>query len=251
MLKSSNPALSKNVFINSVQDRTGIDVMTIQGTVNKTAFLIALVFFTAVYTWTKTNAILEAGGVFPMGFFWIAIIGALICSLITIFKKQVAKYTASMYAILEGVVLGFISLMFEQRYPGIAMQAITGTFGVFFVMLFLYKSKIIKPTENFKLGVASATGGIFFMYLISMVLGFFGINMGFMNGSGLISIIISFVVVVVASLNLVMDFDFIEQGEALKAPKYMEWYGAFGLLVTLVWLYIEILRLLSKLGSRK
>lgn len=250
MYKSSNPALNQNVFINSAREGLSAETMTIQGTVNKTAFLLVLVFLSAMYSWSKTAVLIEAGGAFPMLYFWIAMIGAFVFSLITIFNKKIAKYTASIYAVLEGVVLGLISMMFETRYPGIAIQAIMGTFGVFFMMIFLYKSKIIKPTENFKLGVVSATGGIFFMYLISFILSFFGINLGFINGNGIFSIIFSLVVVVIASLNLVMDFDFIEKGEELKAPKYMEWYSAFGLLVTLVWLYIEILRLLSKIRSR-
>jgi len=171
----------------------------------------------------------------------------------TIFKKTLAPYTVPGYALLEGLALGGISRYFEMQYPGIASQAIFLTFGILAALLMAYKSKIIQPTENFKLGVFAATGGIAIMYFISFIMSFFGSGISILNvnNSSMISIGFSLFVVVIASLNLVLDFDFIEEGAERGAPKYMEWYGAFGLLVTLIWLYLEILRLLAKLQGRR
>jgi uncharacterized YccA/Bax inhibitor family protein len=166
------------------------------------------------------------------------------------FKKTWAPVTAPIYALLEGLVLGGISAMFEVRYHGIAIQAVSLTFGTMFALLLAYRSGLIPVTQNFKLGIIAATGGIAIFYLAQIVLGFFGIHFTTINGSGPIGIAFSVFVVIVAALNLVLDFDFIESAAAAGAPKYMEWYGAFGLMVTLIWLYLEILRLLSKLRSR-
>jgi uncharacterized YccA/Bax inhibitor family protein len=160
-------------------------------------------------------------------------------------------FTAPIYALLEGLFLGGISAIFEAQYPGIVIQAVSLTFGTLFCLLLAYRSGIIKVTENFKLGVAAATGGIALIYLATLVLGLFGVRMPFIHESGLIGIGFSLFVVVIAALNLVLDFDFIESGAKSGAPKYMEWYAAFGLMVTLIWLYIEILRLLAKLRSRR
>jgi len=250
MLKSSNPTLNKDVFLKTISNDSS-DTMTVQGTVNKAALLVALVFFTALYIWSKVDEIYNTTLSFPSSYLWLGMIGGFIAAIISVFNKKIVKYTSFAYAVCQGMVLGSLSYMFEISYPGIATQALLGTFGVFFMMLFLYKSKIIKVTENFKLGVFAATGGIFFMYLISFILGFFGFNMSIIHGTSTFSILLSFGIVIIASLNLVMDFDFVEQGEKVGAPKYMEWYGAFALLVTLVWLYIEILRLLAKLRSRR
>ncbi len=178
-------------------------------------------------------------------------IGGLIVALVTVFKKTWAGITSPVYALLEGLFLGGISAIFEAQYPGIVIQAVALTFGTLFSLLLAYKSRLIKVTENFKLGVAAATGSIFLIYLANMLLGFFGIHMPFIHESGIIGIGFSLVVVVIAALNLVLDFDFIENGAASGAPKYMEWYAAFGLMVTLIWLYLEMLRLLAKLRSRK
>jgi len=185
---------------------------------------------------------------------WIGGIGGFIVALVTIFKKEWSPITAPIYALLEGLVLGGISAMFELRYPGIPMQAVGLTFGTLFVLLMAYHSGLISATEKFKLGVMAATGGIAVFYLVQFVLGFFGARFAAINGSGLLGIGFSVVVVIVAALNLILDFDFIESGVqagAPGAPKYMEWYGAFGLIVTLIWLYLEILRLLAKFSSRK
>jgi uncharacterized YccA/Bax inhibitor family protein len=164
--------------------------------------------------------------------------------------KQWSPVTSPIYALLEGLVLGSLSAAMDLRYPGIAMQAVSLTFGTLFVLLIAYRSGLIQVTQRFRLGVIAATGGIMVFYLLEMVLGFFGINFGAINGSGVVGIGFSLIVVAVAALNLVLDFDFIERGVQYGAPKYMEWYGAFGIMVTLIWLYIEILRLLSKMRSR-
>jgi uncharacterized YccA/Bax inhibitor family protein len=178
------------------------------------------------------------------------LIGGLIVAMITIFKAEWSPITSPIYAILEGLAIGGISAMAEARFPGIVLQAVGLTFGTMFCLLFAYTSGIIRATENFKLGVVAATGGIFVVYLFTWILGFFGVQIPFIHGSGLVGIGFSLFVVIIAALNLVLDFDFIESGVRGGAPKYMEWYGAFGLMVTLIWLYIEILRLLTKIQSR-
>jgi uncharacterized YccA/Bax inhibitor family protein len=177
-------------------------------------------------------------------------IGGFITAMVTIFKKTWSPVTAPLYALLEGLVLGAISALLEKVYPGIAIQAVGLTFGVLFCLLFAYSSRMIRVTAKFRLGVVAATGAIAVTYLVDMVLHFFGIQIPFIHQSGFWGIAFSVVVVIIASLNLVLDFDFIESGTQSGAPKYMEWYGAFGLMVTLIWLYLEILRLLSKLRDR-
>ncbi len=170
--------------------------------------------------------------------------------MVTVFKKEWSPVTAPIYALLEGLVLGGLSAALDLRYPGIAIQAVSLTFGTLFVLLLAYRSGLIQVTQKFRLGIIAATGGIMLFYLLEMLLGFFGIRFAAINGSGVIGIGFSLFVVAIAALNLVLDFDFIERGVQCGAPKYMEWYGAFGIMVTLVWLYIEILRLLSKIRSR-
>jgi uncharacterized YccA/Bax inhibitor family protein len=178
-------------------------------------------------------------------------VGGFIAAMVTIWRKHWSQYSAVVYAILEGLALGAISASFELQYPGIAAQAVGLTFGTLFCLLIAYKSGFIEPSENFKLGVMAATGAIFFVYLIGFLLSLFDMQFVSFDQSGWLGIGISAFVVVVAALNLVLDFDFIEQGVAEGAPQYMEWYAAFGLLVTLVWLYIEMLRLLARLANRK
>ena len=178
-------------------------------------------------------------------------LGGLVVAIVTVFKKTWSPVTAPLYAVLEGLFVGAISAIFEQRFPGIVMQAVMLTMGTLGALLLAYKSGLIKATENFKLGVVAATGGIFLLYLVNIVLRMLGFDgFGFIHESGTMGIAFSAFVVVIAALNLVLDFDFIESGAESGAPKYMEWYGAFGLVVTLVWLYLEILRLLAKLNSR-
>ncbi len=247
MMRSGNPTLTAKTF--TLQERvSSADQMTIQGTVNKTGFLLFLVMIPAIWTWDRFMAVGNPAAVTP--FIAGGAIGGFVIAIITVFKKTWAPVTAPIYALAEGFVLGGISAIFEYSYPGIAFQAIGLTMGTLFSLLFAYKSGLIKATENFKLGIVAATGGIFMVYMVSMVLGFFGMSVPFIHESGLIGIGFSAFVVVIAALNLVLDFDFIESGAENGAPKYMEWYGAFGLLVTLIWLYLEILRLLAKLRSR-
>ena len=240
-MRSGNPALSSKTFKNI--EMFGTETMTIEGTVNKTSISLLLLILSASYTWINPSP-----GLMMLGF-----IGGFILALVTIFKKIWAPFTVPGYALLEGLALGGISRIFELQYPGIASQAIFLTFGILAALLFAYKSGIIKPTENFKLGVFAATGGIAIMYLISFIMSFFGSGLSLMNpnNASMMSIGFSMFVVVIASLNLVLDFDFIEEGAERGAPKYMEWYGAFGLLITLIWLYLEILRLLAKMQSRR
>ena len=216
--------------------------MTINGTVNKTVLSLTLLLLAAYFTYVNQLFFL-----IPIGF-----IGGFIVALVTIFKKEWAPTTVPIYAILEGLALGGVSYYYNNLYAGIVPQAILLTLGILFALLFAYKSKIIAPTENFKLGVFAATGGIFLVYVVSFIMSFFGAGLPVLDptNSSLFSIGFSLFVVIIASLNLVLDFDFIEEGAERGAPKYMEWFGAFGLLVTLVWLYLEILRLLSKLRSR-
>lgn len=239
MMRTANPALNAKTF--SVA-RDGAQVMTIQGTVSRTAMLLALLFAATMLTWNPAEPQTQ----------WILIgaIAGFVVALITIFNKKASPFTAPLYAVCEGVFLGAISSLFERMYPGIVFQAILLTFGTLGALLLAYTSRLIKVTENFKLGIVAATGGIAIFYLVSMLLGFFGVQIPMIYGSGPIGIGFSVVVVVIAALNLVLDFDFIEQGAEQGAPKYMEWYAAFGLVVTLVWLYLEILRLLSKLNRR-
>ncbi|HOV96034.1 MAG TPA: Bax inhibitor-1/YccA family protein [Thermomonas sp.] len=254
-MRSGNPALSENTFLDLgsgtvVQGNAG--AMTLNGTVNKTAFLLVLCLAGALYSWSQFAAALAAGNPGAvMPYVWGGAIGGFVVALVTIFKKEWAMYTAPLYALLEGLFLGAVSAMFNQRYPGIATQAVILTFGTLAALLFAYRSGLIKATENFKLGVVAATGGIALLYLAQLGLNLFHFKgMSFINGSSTMGIVFSVGVVIVAALNLVLDFDFIEQGVEQGAPKYMEWYAAFGLLVTLVWLYLEILRLLGKLQSR-
>ena len=243
-LRSGNPALNTKTF--SGFDMTTEASMTIMGTVHKTALGLLLLMSTALFTWN-----MPAGDPRATGLMIVGMIGGLIVAIVTIFKHHLDKYTVPAYALLEGLALGGISKFFEVMYPGIVNQAVMLTFGTLGALLLAYRSGLIKATENFKLGVVAATGGIFFVYLISWVLSWFSVSVPLIHSNSNMSILFSIGVVVIAALNLVLDFDFIEEGSEKGAPKYMEWYGAFGLLVTLIWLYLEILRLLAKLSSRR
>ena len=239
-LRSGNPVLSKKTFSNTVSIN---EKMTIEGTVNKTAVSLLILVGTGYLTFDTLNPILLIG----------CGIGGLIFALVTIFKKEWAPITVPVYAALQGAMLGGISYMYNYLYDGIVTNAILLTVGILVSLLIAYRSGYIKATENFKLGIFAATGGIAIVYLVNFIMGFFGSGIGVMNinNASPLSIGFSIVVVIIAALNLVLDFDFIEEGAEKGAPKYMEWYGAFGLLVTLIWLYLEILRLLAKLNSRK
>ncbi len=242
---SGNPALSEKVF-RRYAAYAGEDVMTVNGTMNKTFLLFLLLLASAAYVWDRFVTMGSGQGLMMVGF-----LGGFILALVTAFKVTWSPYTAPLYAVFEGLALGGLSAYFEAMYPGIVMRAVALTFGVFFVMLFLYRSRIIRPTQRFTMGVMAATGGIALVYLVSWIASMFGAHVGFLYGNSTFSIGLSLFIVVIAALNLVLDFAFIEKAAEQGAPKYMEWYGAFGLMVTLVWLYIEILRLLSKLASRE
>ncbi len=247
LMRTSNPALNERAF----QGERAVlgDTMTLQGTVNKTGVLLICVVATAAWTWNLFLHSHSPQTVMPLAL--LGGIGGLIVAMVTIFKKEWAGITAPIYALLEGLVLGSISAILEVRFPGIAIQAVSLTFGTLVVLLLAYRSGLIAVTEKFRLGIIAATGGIALFYIVEIVLGFFGIHFTAINGSGAIGIGFSVFVVIIAALNLVLDFDFIETGVRVGAPKYMEWYGAFGLMVTLIWLYFEILRLLSKIRSRE
>jgi uncharacterized YccA/Bax inhibitor family protein len=253
LIKTSNPALGDNTFrdISGGQYGTLGDTaerMTLNGTVNKTGVLLLCAIATAGWTWHLFLQSHDVADVTP----WMlgGMFGGFIFAMVTIFKKEWAPVTAPIYALLEGLVLGGLSAVMEVRYPGIGIQAVSLTFGTLFVLLLAYRSGLIPVTQKLRLGIIAATGGIAVFYLLELVMGFFGFHFTSINGSGAIGIGFSLLVVAIAALNLVLDFDFIEKGVQYGAPKYMEWYGAFGIVVTLVWLYLEILRLLSKMRSR-
>jgi uncharacterized YccA/Bax inhibitor family protein len=247
IFKSGNPAL--NVFENTVA-LPGSGTMTETGTLNKFFLLFLLVMASASLTW---KAFYDGVNVMPY-MLGAAVLG-FITAMIVIFKKEWAAYLTPVYALFEGVFLGAISAtynnIFAKTAPGIVTQAVLLTFGCVIAMYFLYRFRVIKVTEQLRSIIFIATAGIAIFYLLSMVLGMFHINIGFINDSSLLGIGFSLFVVVIASMNLLLDFDMIEKGVAAGAPKYMEWYGAFGLLVTIVWLYLEILRLLGKLANRR
>lgn len=252
LTKTSNPVFKERVFHRDYTSAS--EVMTVNGTVNKTALMLLLVIASAVFTWNKffdavaSNPQAGLSAVMP----WVVVggIGGFITVLVTVFRPQSSGISAPVYAVFEGLLLGGISAIFESMYSGIVMRAVALTLAVFAAMLFFYRSGIIKVTQKFMMGVFAATMGIALVYLVSFIAGFFGANLGFLYGNSNFSIGFSLLVVGIAALNLVLDFSFIERAADSGAPKYMEWYGAFGLMVTLIWLYLEILRLLSKLASR-
>lgn len=242
--RSGNPTLNDNTF--ERDDFYGShEPMTIGGTVNKAFMTLAILIGAAIVSWTMYFNGYSVGGLIIGG-----AIAGFILALIISFRPTTAPYLVPIYAIAEGLFVGALSANYEALYYGITLQAALLTMSVFIALLLAYKSRVIRATQNFRLGVFAATAGIALMYLLSFVLSFFGITVPYLHDNSLIGIIISLVIVVVAALNLVLDFDFIERGAEQGAPKYMEWYGAFGLMVTLVWLYLEMVRLLAKLRSR-
>ena len=232
-MQSSNPTLPANTFTSLRSTATRSDAMTVQGTIVKTLLLLMITILAAGWTWMKFY---QSGGNGAVVTPWVGIgvLGGFIMAIVTVFKKEWAPITAPLYAFLEGLVI----------------QAAGLTFGTLFAMLLAYQSGLIRATEKFKMGVVAATGGIAIVYLVAFGLSFFGIQPSFLYSNSLLSIGVSLFVIVIAALNFIIDFDFIEQGASQNVPKYMEWYGAFAMMVTLVWLYIEFLRLLSKLRSR-
>ena len=241
-MRSGNPVLRESTFKNL--PFTGTDPMTIQGTVNKVFLALLIVLAGASITWR------QAVGVNLTPILIGAMVGGLVLAIATTLKKEWSPVTAPLYAALEGLMLGGISIFAERAYPGIVLQAMGLTFGTLFSLLAVYRAGWIQVSEKFKLGIAAATGGILLFYVTTFLLGLFGIHLPFITGSSPLSIGISLFVVVIAALNLVIDFDFIEKAAAARTPKYMEWYGAFAIMVTLIWLYIEILNLLMKLQNR-
>ncbi|MEA2686709.1 MAG: hypothetical protein QOE93_1904, partial [Actinomycetota bacterium] len=224
------------------------DTMTIGGTISAAAVLLTLLLAAGWVGWAQVDPSPEGvrvpGWLFPTVFVGLGI------AILTIFKPKLARFTSPVYALVEGLFLGAISHVFDLQYDGIVVQAVGLTLGVFVLLLFLYATRVIKVTDKLRTGIVVATGAVFLVYMVSLILRLFSVNVPFIHDSGPVGILFSLAVVVIASLNLILDFDFIEQGAAKGAPKYMEWYGAFGLLVTLVWLYLELLRLLSKLRDR-
>jgi len=243
-MRTGNPVLTDDTF--RLPRVIGGDAMTIGGTVNKSFVSLVILMATASYTWN-----LGVGDARVAMLTTVGLLGGFVVALATAFRQTWAPYTTPAYAALEGLALGGISVGFESRYPGLVSQAVFLTFGTLAALLVAYRSGLIRPTENVKLGIAAATGGIALVYLAGFVMSLFGAGIPLIHGSGPLGIGFSIVVVCVAALNLVLDFDFIEQGAERGAPKYMEWYAAFGLLVTLVWLYLEMLRLLAKAQERR
>ena len=253
---TSNPVFRDEAFPGYSQvfghDRSAVrsDVMTVQGTVGKTSLLLAILSATAIWSWVAASR----GQVQP-GLFFGALIGGLVLFFVTIFKPTLAPWTAPVYAAFEGVVLGLVSYLIEhvsaRGYPGIALQAVTLTMGVLLVMLMLYTSRTIVVTDRLRMGIVAATGALCLVYLGSFLLTLVGVPVPFLRNGSLLGIGISLLVVGLAAFNLLLDFDFIEHAARRGAPKVMEWYGAFGLIVTLVWLYLEILRLLQQIQSRR
>ncbi len=256
-MRSSNPVLGESVFRN-FEDYGDSSVMTVSGTAMKTLISLMLAFLTAGWVWFRFQ---EAGGakLGPDAFSAIApwMLGGLFVglalSLATCFKPVWAPYTTPLYALAEGCFLGGISAVVQAQFPNveIVFQALGLTFGTALVMMILYQTGTIKVTQKLRSGIMAATGAIFLLYMVSSVMRMFGAEVPYIHGSGPIGIGLSVFVVGLAAFNLLLDFDLIERMSAQRAPKHMEWYGAFALMTTLVWLYIEILRLLSKLNRRR
>ncbi|QDU32258.1 Bax inhibitor 1 like protein [Poriferisphaera corsica] len=253
---NANPLLKEETFRSSADSYEHTDVMTVQGTAIKTGILLAILTVAGAITWQLTykyassanpNAIADI-----MPYMMGGLIGGLLIGFATMFFKKAAPITAPIYAVFEGLFLGALSALVNIKYPGIAIQAVGATLGVLAVMLALYSTRIIPVTNKFIVGVSAATGGLMLFYLVAFILGFFGVDIPIlnMNNGSPLSIAFSGIVVVLAALNLVLDFHMIERCSQTGAKKYMEWFGAFVLLVTIVWLYIEILRLLAKLRNR-
>lgn len=240
MFRSGNPTISEKLFQQSDRAVPAGEQMTISGTVNKIGILFLLLLIGASISWYMPSPL----------FMWGGAIGGFIVAIVTVFKKEWSPITAPLYAGLEGLFLGAISMVYASAYDGIIFNAVALTLGIFAAMLITYRSGLIEVTHKFRMGIVAATGGIFLVYLATFILGFFGIEVSLITGTGMWGIGFSLLVIGIAALNLVLDFDLIDRGAEAGAPKYFEWYTAFGLIITLVWLYIEILRLLGKLQRR-
>lgn len=252
IFKSGNPTLTEKMFDKSLHIESNMQgTMSVRGTINKFGFLLLMIIAGAAYSWHLFE---QAQTGLMNTLMMVGIFGGLITAIAISFKPNWAPYLAPLYGLLEGLFVGAISAIlnaaFAEKYPGLVMQAVGLTFGVAIAVFLLYNFRVIRATEKFKSVIIASTMGIALFYLLTMVLRLFGVNVSFMYDSSMLSIGISLFVVAIAALNLILDFDMIEQGAERGAPKFMEWFGAFGLMVTLVWLYIEMLKLLSKLGSR-
>lgn len=251
--ESSNPTMRQGIFAKASQNATAADgVMTVKGTMLKTLLLLGMVILSGAYTWQMVYSAIDPSAAMP--WMWGGAIAGFILALVIIFKPTTAPYVSPIYAAAQGLFLGAISAFFERAFalsmPGIVITAVSITLLTALIMLFAYQTGLIKVTEKFRSVIIVATMSVAGFYLITLLLRLFGVGTAFMYDSSLLSIGISVVVVIIAALNLLLDFDFIEKGSRANAPKYMEWYGAFGLMVTLVWLYLEILKLLGKLANR-
>lgn len=252
IFKSGNPTLTEKMFDRSLHIESNMQgTMSVRGTLNKFGFLLLMIIAGAAYSWHLFD---QAQNGLMNTLMMVGIFGGLITAVAISFKPNWAPYLAPLYGLLEGLFVGGISAIlnaaFAEKYPGLVMQAVGLTFGVAMAVFLLYNFRVIRATEKFKSVIFAATLGIALFYLLTMVLRLFGVNVSFMYDSSSLSIGISLFVVAIAALNLILDFDMIEKGAERGAPKFMEWYGAFGLMVTIVWLYIEMLKLLSKLSSR-
>lgn len=239
----SNPVFNAEAFERAQNSVRAVQPMTLQGTINKSFLLLFICLIGAMFGWQNPFLIAKA--------IWIFLIAGTVLALFIRFKPHSAPFLAPVYAFIEGLCMGLISLAFNKEFPGIVLQAVFVTLAVFLVMLTLYKTKIIQASRGFVIGVLSATCGVALFYLVCMVLMLCGVNMDFLTGSSRLAIVINLVICIVAAANLVLDFNFIdEMTSSYVAPKYMEWYAGFGLLVTLVWLYLEILKALGKSRRR-
>lgn len=256
-MRTMNPALNESTFEKAAQDwappqgqpQLVLDkVMTFSGTLSATAVLVAVLAVGAVFGWNSVTPNVESPA-FP-GWLILALLGGFGVAILTIFKPHLARFTAPIYAGVQGLVLGAISAVYNFAFDGIVLQAVGLTMGVLALMVILYATRTIQVTDKLRTGIVAATGAIAIMYLVTMVIGFFGGGVPFIHESGTLGILFSLAVVGVAAFNLMLDFDLIEKGVRAGAPRYMEWYAAFGVMVTLVWLYLEMLRLLAKLRDR-
>jgi uncharacterized YccA/Bax inhibitor family protein len=255
LTRTSNPVFGKNTFAKAQSVYVGEERMTLNGTINKTALVILFVLASAFYVWQRffevydpANPALATGKITGLMIF--GGIGGFIVAIIAAFSPRIAGFLTPIYAILQGMFLGGISAMFEAQFQGLVVKAVALTFMVFLSMMVIYRQRIIKVTGKFRKGMASAMIGLMLFYLFSWIAGMFGMNVSYLHGGGSFGLIFSLIVTGISAFSLLLDFDFIERGAAEGAPKYMEWYGVFGLLVSLVWLYINILRLLSIFAKR-
>jgi uncharacterized YccA/Bax inhibitor family protein len=257
MFRSTNPALNTNIFQKSRSYGVS-ESMTLQGVVNKAFVLLTILVITALFVWNKVMA--PVGGYYGAEgapvvnitpYILVGLVGGIITYIILMFNMSLVKFLAPVYVAFQGLFLGAVSAFFEKSYPGIASQAIVFTTATLLGVLMIYKSGLIKVTDKLRTGVFAAGGAIMMIYVCSWIMSMFGGTMPIIHSSSMIGIGFSVFVVVLAAFFLLLDFDNIHQGISMGASKEMEWYSAFGLMVTLIWLYLEILKLLVKLQNRR